>query len=304
MSMSIKSGFVSIIGKPNVGKSTLMNALIGERLSIITNKPQTTRKRILGILNATDYQIIFLDTPGILNPEYLLQKRMLEYVVQSVKDSDVILVIIDVDSDPNGLKTFSDERVEAVLKESGTKKILLLNKIDLSNQTNIDKLINQYSEKSNFEKVIPLSAKEGFNLETVIDAIVELLPEHPKYFPEDQITDENERFFVTEIIREKVFERYREEIPYSTEVLIEEFIERENAKDYVSAVIVVEKETQKPIILGAKGESIKKLGEAARKEIEKFLQREVYLALRVKVREKWRSNPNMLKNFGYTTDNE
>ncbi|MFA5805511.1 MAG: GTPase Era [Melioribacteraceae bacterium] len=302
--MSIKSGFVSIIGKPNVGKSTLMNALVGERLSIITNKPQTTRKRILGISTAENYQIIFLDTPGILNPEYLLQERMLEYVIQSVKDSDVILVIIDVDSDPSGSKTFSDERVKAVLKESSTKKILLLNKIDLSNQPDIEKLINQYSEKGNFEKVIPISAKEGFNLETVINAIVELLPEHPKYFPEDQITDENERFFVTEIIREKVFERYREEIPYSTEVLIEEFIERENAKDYVSAVIVVEKETQKPIILGAKGEAIKKLGQSARMEIEKFLQREVYLELRVKVREKWRSNPNMLKNFGYNTENE
>lgn len=302
--MSIKSGFVSIIGKPNVGKSTLMNALIGERLSIITNKPQTTRKRILGILTADNYQIIFLDTPGILNPEYLLQERMLEYVFQSVKDSDVILVIIDVDSDPSGSKTFSDERVKEILKESNTKKILLLNKIDLSNQPDIEKLINQYSEKSNFEKVIPISAKEGFNLENVIDAIVELLPEHPKYFPEDQITDENERFFVTEIIREKVFERYREEIPYSTEVLIEEFIERDNAKDYISAVIVVEKETQKPIILGAKGEAIKKLGQSAREEIEKFLQREVYLGLRVKVREKWRSNPNLLKNFGYTTDNE
>ncbi len=302
--MSIKAGFVSIIGKPNVGKSTLMNTLIGERLSIITNKPQTTRKRILGILTANDHQIIFLDTPGILNPEYLLQERMLEYVFQSVKDSDVILVIIDVDSDPNGSKTFSDEHVKAVLKENNTKKILLLNKIDLSNQPDIEKLINQYSEKSYFEKVIPISAKEGFNLENVIDAIVELLPEHPKYFPEDQITDENERFFVTEIIREKVFERYREEIPYSTEVLIAEFKERENAKDYISAEIVVEKETQKPIILGAKGESIKKLGQSAREEIEKFLQREVYLELRVKVREKWRSNPNMLKNFGYNTENE
>ncbi len=304
MSMSIRSGFVSIIGKPNVGKSTLMNALIGERLSIITNKPQTTRKRILGILNATGYQIIFLDTPGILNPEYLLQERMLEYVFQSVKDSDVILVMIDVDSDPGGLKTFSDERVKEVLKENKSKKILLLNKIDLSNQTDIEKLINQYSDKSNFEKVIPISAKEGFNLDTVIDSIVELLPEHPKYFPEDQITDENERFFVTEIIREKVFERYRDEIPYSTEVLIAEFKERENAKDFISAEIVVEKETQKPIILGAKGEAIKNLGQSARKEIENFLQREVYLELRVKVREKWRSNPNMLKNFGYTTDNE
>jgi GTPase len=302
--MSVRSGFVSIIGKPNVGKSTLMNALIGERLSIITNKPQTTRKRILGILTSENSQIIFLDTPGILNPEYLLQERMLEYVFQSVKDSDVILILIDVDSDPSGSKTFSDERVKEIFKESNTKKILLLNKIDLSNQQNIEMLINQYSEKSNFEKVIPISAKEGFNLENVVEAIVELLPEHPKYFPEDQITDENERFFVTEIIREKIFERYREEIPYSTEVLIEEFIERENAKDYIGAVIVVEKETQKPIILGAKGEAIKKLGQSAREEIEKFLQREVYLELRVKVREKWRSNPNMLKNFGYTTGNE
>ena len=302
--MSVRSGFVSIIGKPNVGKSTLMNALIGERLSIITNKPQTTRKRILGILTTDDYQIIFLDTPGILNPEYLLQERMLEYVFQSVKDSDVILFMVDVDSDPGGSKTFSDERVQSVLKESNTKKILLLNKIDLSNQAEIEKLISQFSEKHNFEKVIPISAKEGFNLENVIEAIVELLPEHPEYFPEDQITDENERFFVTEIIREKVFERYRDEIPYSTEVIIAEFKERENAKDYISAEIVVEKETQKPIILGAKGEAIKNLGQSARKEIENFLQREVYLELRVKVREKWRSNPNMLKNFGYTTENE
>jgi len=302
--MSIRSGFVSIIGKPNVGKSTLMNALIGERLSIITNKPQTTRKRILGILTSTEHQIIFLDTPGILNPEYLLQERMLEYVFHSVDDSDVVLMIIDVDSDPNGTKTFSDERVQKILKDCKSKIILLLNKIDLSTQQEIERLIKNFIEKNIFEKVIPVSAKEGFNLDTVINSIVELLPEHPQYFPEDQMTDENERFFVSEIIREKIFERYRDEIPYSTEILIAEFKERENAKDFISAEIVVEKQSQKPIILGAKGEAIKKLGQAAREDIEKFLQREVYLELRVKVREKWRSNPNMLNRFGYNSEND
>lgn len=302
--MSHKSGFVSIIGKPNVGKSTLMNTLIGEKLSIITNKPQTTRKKILGILSDENYQIIFLDTPGILNPEYLLQERMLDFVFTSVRDSDVILFMIDVDSDPAGRETFTDESVSKILNDTNTKKILLLNKIDLSNQTVVENLINNLSSKKIFEKVIPISAAEGFNLSSVVKAILELLPDHPKYYPDDQITDESERFFVSEIIREKIFECYREEIPYSTEVLIEEFKERENAKDFIRAVIVVERESQKPIILGTKGEAVKKLGQIARAEIEKFLQHEVYLELRVKVREKWRSNPNMLQSFGYTTDNE
>ena len=302
--MSHKSGFVSIIGKPNVGKSTLMNALIGEKLSIITNKPQTTRKKILGILSTENYQIIFQDTPGILNPEYLLQERMLDYVFQSVKDSELVLFIIDINADPSGTQTFDDERDAKILNEAQTKKILLINKIDLSNQNVVENLINDLSAKNIFEKIIPISATEGFNLSSVTESIIELLPEHPKYYPDDQLSDENERFFVSEIIREKVFEQYRDEIPYSTEVIIAEFKERENAKDYISAEIVVEKETQKPIILGAKGDAIKRLGQEAREAIEKFLQHEVYLELRVKVREKWRSNPTMLKSFGYKKEDE
>ena len=302
--MSHKSGFVSIVGKPNVGKSTLMNALIGEKLSITTNKPQTTRKKILGILSTEDYQIIFQDTPGILNPEYLLQERMLEYVYQSVKDSELILFIIDIKADPTGSETLSDERVARIFENTQLKKILLINKIDLSNQNVVESLIKDLSAKGIFEKIIPISASEGFNLSSVTDSILEFLPEHPKYYPDDQLSDENERFFVSEIIREKVFERYRDEIPYSTEIIIAEYKERENAKDFISAEIVVEKESQKPIIIGNKGETIKILGQEARESIEKFLHHEVYLELRVKVREKWRSNPNMLKSFGYKADDK
>ena len=302
--MSHKSGFVSIVGKPNVGKSTLMNALIGEKLSITTNKPQTTRKKILGILSTEDYQIIFQDTPGILNPEYLLQERMLEYVYQSVKDSELILFIIDINADPNGSQTLSDERVAKIFENTQLKKILLINKIDLSNQNVVESLIKDLSAKGIFEKIIPISAAEGFNLSSITESILEFLPEHPKYYPDDQLSDENERFFVSEIIREKVFERYRDEIPYSTEVIIAEYKERENAKDFISAEVVVEKESQKPIIIGNKGEAIKMLGQEAREAIEKFLHHEVYLELRVKVREKWRSNPNMLKSFGYKADDK
>ncbi len=302
--MAVKSGYVAIIGKPNAGKSTLMNTLLGEKLSIITNKPQTTRKRILGILSEENYQIIFLDTPGILDPEYLLQERMLNYVFASAKDSDVILIIIDSQADPDGSKTFNDPKVKEILSYSSIKKILVINKIDLSNQVMIEKIVNEYSNEKIFERIIPVSALKKFNIQSVLDTIIELLPEHPKYFPEDQISDENERFFVSEIIREKIFELYREEVPFSTEVLIEEFTERENRKDYIRAAIVVERDSQKPILLGAKGASIKKLGQTSRKSIEEFLQRDVFLELFVKVKEKWRSDPNMLKNFGYTKTDE
>lgn len=281
-----------------------MNALIGEKLSITTNKPQTTRKLILGILSTDDYQIVFQDTPGILNPEYLLQERMLDYVFASVKDTDAILFIVDIVADPEATYTLSDPNVQKILNDKTAKKILLINKIDLSNQSAVEALIKKLTEKGIFEKIIPISAAEKFNLSSVLETIIELLPVHPKYFPDDQLSDENERFFVSEIIREKIFEKYRDELPYSTEVLIAEFKERENAKHFISAEIVVEKETQKPIILGAKGEAIKKLGSIAREAIEKFLQHEVYLELRVKVRDKWRSNPNMLRSFGYKPDAE
>jgi len=301
--MIIKSGYVTIIGKPNVGKSTLMNSLIGSKLSIVTNKPQTTRKKILGILSHENYQIIFLDTPGILHPEYMLQESMMQFVNRSVADADVLLFIIDVESDKDGTKLIADTTVNKILKKR-KKKILLLNKIDLSNQLTVEKIISNISEKNIFDKIIPISASNGFNLSSIINAIIEFLPEHPKYFPDDQLSDENERFFVSEIIREKIFEQYRDEIPYNTEVIIEEFKEREKGKNFIKAQIVIERETQKPIILGNKGDAIKILGKAARKSVEEFLQREVYLELFVKVKEKWRTNKILLKNYGYNPDDK
>jgi len=302
--MNHKAGYVSLIGKPNVGKSTLLNAMIGTKLSIATSKPQTTRKKVLGILSTDDYQIIFLDTPGILNPEYLLQERMLDVVHHSVKDADVVLFIIDIKNDPTGSKTFEDEKVKEILSEANQKKILVINKIDEAKEHEVENLINDYQKKNIFDKIIATSATMGINIKNLIDEIVELLPEHPKYYPEDQLSDENERFFVSEIIREKVFELYRDEIPYSTEVEIEEFKERENRKDYIRANIIVERETQKPIIIGEKGVAIKRLGKIAREEIERFLEREVFLELFVKVREKWRSNPNFLNRFGYKVESD
>lgn len=300
--MSHKSGYVTIIGKPNAGKSTLLNAILGEKLSIATSKPQTTRKKVLGIHSTEEFQIIFLDTPGIMRPEYLLQNRMLEFVFQSAKDADVILFILDIEADPNGAKAFEDENVQKVLSENSTPKILLINKIDVSNQAVVEKLANEITEKGVFKKVIPISAKNSVNISSVVDSILEYLPEHPKYYPDDQLSDENERFFVSEIIREKVFELYREEIPYSTEVEIEEFAEREGRKDYIRAAIIIERESQKPIIIGDKGSTIKKLGRISREAIEAFLQRDVFLELFVKVKEKWRSNPNMLNRFGYKAE--
>jgi GTPase len=302
--MTTKAGYVSIIGKPNVGKSTLMNSLIGGKISIVTSKPQTTRKRIIGILSEEDYQVVFLDTPGILNPEYLLQEKMLSYIYASAKDSDIILFMIDMGSDPTGSKTFDNEKTNEILGYEKIKKILVLNKIDLSNKEQIDKTISEMEGKNIFEKIIPISAGKKFNTESVMDAIIELLPEHPKYYSDDQLSDENERFFVSEILREKILELYHDEVPFSTEVLIEEFKERESSKHYIRASIIVERESQKPIILGAKGSAIKRLGQVARKAIEEFLQHPVYLELFVKVKEKWRSDPNMLKSFGYDTNDE
>lgn len=294
--MAVKSGFVSIVGKPNAGKSTLLNALLGQKLSIISNKPQTTRKRILGIISEPDHQIIFYDTPGILNPEYLLQEKMLDYILYSAKDSDILLFMIDITEDD--ARIFEDETIKKLLNND-LKKILLINKIDISSGEKVQEFLDINKDNSLFDDVLAISASTGFNINSVMEKILDYLPEHPKYYPDDQLTDENERFYVSEIIREKIFEMYREEIPYSTEVVIEEFKERENAKDYISASIIIERDSQKPIIIGNNGESIKRLGRNSRVEIEKFLEREVYLELFVKVKEKWRSNPYQLKNFGY-----
>jgi GTP-binding protein Era len=300
--MNTKSGYVTIVGKPNVGKSTLMNELLGERLSIITSKPQTTRKRVLGILTEENYQIIFLDTPGILDPSYLLQEKLLEYIELSINDADVLIVLIDL-SDPRSLEsTIEDELVSRVIKNNDIKKLAVLNKVDETSKEEIDEAIKKLETNNLFESIIPISALKKFNVDTLKKNIIELLPEGPKYYPDDQLTDEPERFFVSEIIREKVFITYKEEIPFSTEIVIEEFKERENRKDFISASIIVERDSQKPIIIGKKGEAIKKVGKYAREDIEKFLQREVYLELNVKVRNKWRSNANLLKSFGYNLD--
>ena len=296
---SFKAGYVAILGLPNSGKSTLINALLGQKLNIVSDKPQTTRRKILGILTGETHQIIFVDTPGLLKPNYLLQERMMEAVEVSAKDADVILLIQDVKEDLTGEKLLHQEFVNEVLTNIKAPKILLLNKVDISSQEKIFPLIEKQQETNLFTKVIPISAEHKFNLTDLLNSLIELLPEHPKYFPDDELTDESERFFVAEIIREKILEQYSEEVPYSCEVLIADFKEREIGKDYIEAYVIVEKESQKAIIIGKEGKAIKKLGETSRKSIEEFLQREVFLELRVKVKPKWRKDENMLNIFGY-----
>ena len=300
MTTQQKTGYVAILGLPNSGKSTLLNALLGQKLSIITSKPQTTRKRILGILSENDYQIIFLDTPGILSPSYLLQEKMMEDVKISLDDADMIALIIDVKSDPMAENLLAQEFVKDSVLKSEKHKLLILNKVDLITQDEVNKLIKHFEAQNLFEQIIPISATLNFNITRVKDEIISILPEGPKLFPDDQVTNENERFFVSEIIREKILDIYRDEIPYSCEVLIVEFKEREEGKNFISAEVVVERDSQKAIIIGKGGTAIKKLGQVARESIEEFLQREVFLELRVKVRKKWRSDENLLKSFGYS----
>jgi len=297
--MSTKAGYAAIIGLPNVGKSTLMNALLEQKISITTSKPQTTRKRILGILSEEDYQIIFLDTPGILKPVYLLQEKMMEEIDLSVKDADVFVIIYDVSSEQSFKGSEENEYIQKIISDQTKPKILVLNKIDTVTQAETVALLERFEKTNKFKSVIPISSNLKFNLKRLLDEILDCIPEGPKFYPDDIVSEETERFFVAEIIREKIFELYEDEVPYSCEVLIAEFKERENAKDFISAEIVVERETQKPIIIGKSGRAIKELGEKSRKGIEEFLGKEVYLELRVKVREKWRSNLNMLKSFGY-----
>ena len=295
-----RTGYVAILGLPNSGKSTLLNALLEQKLSIITSKPQTTRKRILGILSEEDYQIIFLDTPGILSPSYLLQEKMMDDVKLSLDDADAIVMIIDVKEDPHAEILLNQEFVKSSVSKSRKPKLLVLNKVDLITQDKVNELIKHFEMQKLFEEIIPVSASQNFNIQRVREEIISFLPDGPKLFPDDQVTDENERFFVSEIIREKILEIYRDEIPYSCEVLIAEFKERETSKHFISAEIVVERDSQKAIIIGKGGTAIKKLGQVARESIEEFLQREVFLELRVKVRKKWRSDENLLKSFGYS----
>ncbi|HPN38323.1 MAG TPA: GTPase Era [Melioribacteraceae bacterium] len=302
--MNTKAGYVTIIGNPNAGKSTLLNAFLGQKLSITSPKPQTTRKRILGILTEENYQVVFLDTPGILKPNYLLQDKMLEIINLSIYDADVLLYLLDLNDDAKGEKLFSTETFLKSLKLKDTKRILAINKIDLANQEIVNKVIEENKSSNLFDEIIPISATYNTNINTLKEKIIDLLPEGQKFYPDDQVSNENTRFFVSEIIREKIFLLYRDEIPYSSEVVVEEYKERENSKDYISAVILLERGTQKSIVIGKRGEAIKKLSTEARKEIEEFVGKEVFLELRVKEKSNWRKDPKALKSLGYYNHND
>ncbi len=289
-----RSGFVNIIGNPNVGKSTLMNALVGERLAIITSKAQTTRHRIMGIVSGDDFQIVYSDTPGILRPSYKLQESMMGFVRGALKDADVILYVTDTVEKGDEA---SREIVEKI-KLSAIPTIVVINKIDLSNQQQLEGLVELWHQRLPEAKVVPVSALEGFNVGGVFDTIMTLLPEGAPYYEEGTLTDRPMRFFASEIIREKIFLNYDKEIPYSVEIVIEEYKE-EPTIDRISAIIYVARDSQKGIIIGRKGEMLKKVGTSARIELEKFIGKKVFLQLHVKVDEGWRNSSRQLKRFGY-----
>jgi len=288
-----KAGFVNIIGNPNVGKSTLMNAFVGEKLSIITSKAQTTRHRILGIVNGDDFQVVLSDTPGIIKPAYELQESMMGFVKSAFEDADVLIYMVEI-----GEKELKDEAFFNKITNSKIPVLLLLNKIDSSNQEALEAQSALWQEKVPNAEFYPISALEGFNVKNVFERIVELLPESPPFYPKDQLTDKPERFFVNEKIREKILMHYKKEIPYAVEVDTEEFHEEDNIIR-MRSVIMVERETQKGIIIGHKGSALKRVGVEARKDLEQFFGKQVHLELYVKVNKNWRSNQNQLKRFGY-----
>jgi GTP-binding protein Era len=287
-----KAGYVNIIGKPNAGKSTLCNALVGEQLSIITPKASTTRHRILGIVNTEDYQVVFSDTPGIIEPAYKLHESMMSAVRDSIDDADVLIVLVDV-TNPD----LNEEHLK-LIAAAKSPVILMVNKVDLSEPTKVAKVIKEVSEKINPKEVFAISAINGVNPDSMLKTIVNYLPEHEPYYPKDQLTDRNTRFFVSEMIREKIFNNYEKEIPYSTEVIVHDYKEEANI-DKIYAYIIVERDSQKGIIVGKNGEGIKRIGMEARKDIEAFVQKKVFLDLRVKVEENWRKNELKLKRWGY-----
>lgn len=289
-----KAGFVNIVGNPNVGKSTLMNDLVGERVSIITAKAQTTRHRIMGIVNTPEYQIVFSDTPGVLQPKYKLQESMLNFSEGALTDADILLYVTDVVEDP----TKNAEYLARVAKET-IPVLLVINKIDLvKSQQELEELVARWKELLPKAEIFPTSAKEHFNVDNLMSRIVELLPPSPPYFGKDALTDKPARFFVTEIIREKILLNYDKEVPYSAEVIVEKFEEKENSI-HIMAVIYVERDTQKGILIGKGGSKLKKVGMEARKDIEKFFDKSVYLELFVKVEPNWRNRENKLRAFGY-----
>ena len=295
-SQAHRSGFVNIVGNPNVGKSTLMNALVGERLSIITSKAQTTRHRILGIVNGEDFQMVYSDTPGVLAPNYRLQEKMLEFSRSALVDADVLLYV----TEPQDTIDRNPEFIEKVkrMAAAGTKVFLIINKIDLTTQETLESLVAFWHTQLPEAEIFPISAQERFGVAQLFDAIKEALPAGPPFFPKDQLTDKSERFFVNEIIREKILQNYDKEIPYSVEVEVESFQEEEDLIR-ISAIIYCERESQKGIIIGKAGSALKRVGMMARKDIEDFFQKQVFLQLFVKVDRDWRSNTGRLRHYGY-----
>lgn len=294
--MAHKAGFVNILGKPNAGKSTLMNVLVGERLSIITSKAQTTRHRIMGIVNSDDFQIVYSDTPGILKPHYKLHESMMRFVTSALQDADVILFVVDIREGDT-----VDEEFLKKLNGFGEKVMVLLNKIDLVQQHDLEAVNTKWKELLPKAVVIPISALNGFNTKYVFDRIVDMLPEGPPFFDKDQLTDKSERFFVAEIVREKILKFYQEEIPYSSEVVVQTFKDEPDIVK-IHADIIVERETQKGIIIGHQGKALKKVGTEARKDIEQFLGKKVYLELIVKVDKDWRNRESQLRRYGYESN--
>lgn len=288
-----KAGFVNIIGNPNVGKSTLMNAFVGERLSIITSKSQTTRHRILGIVNGDNFQVLLSDTPGIIKPAYKLQENMMDFVKTAFEDADVLIYIVEL-----GEKELKDEAFFNRIQNAKVPVLLLINKIDLGNEELLHKAIDLWKEKVPNAEIFAISALRDFGVREVFNRIIELLPESPAYFPKDQLTDKPERFFVNETIREKILLHYKKEIPYSVEIETEEFIEDEDIIR-IRSIIMVERDSQKGIIIGHKGLGIKRVGMEARADLEKFFQKQIHIELYVKVNKDWRSSEQQLRRFGY-----
>jgi GTP-binding protein Era len=292
-----KAGYAAIVGRPNAGKSTLLNALLGQKLSIVSPKPQTTRHRIVGILTGEGYQAVFLDTPGVIDPKYLLQEMMMKTVQSALRDADVVLRMVDASAGPDPEADAAEDQAASRFR---VPQILVLNKADVATPARLGAIAARTAALAPPPaKTVVISALNRSGLDELTGAIVALLPEHPPYYPDDSVSDRDERFFVSEIIREKVFECYREEIPYSTTVRILAFEEKEGRKDRIEAEIAVERESQKGILIGVKGAALKKVGELARKDIEELLGRPVFLELRVKVREKWRDDAVWLKRLGY-----
>jgi len=291
--MEHKAGFVNIIGNPNVGKSTLMNALVGQKLSIITNKAQTTRHRIIGILNKKEYQIVFSDTPGIIKPAYKLQENMMNFVHSAFQDADILVYMVEI-----GEKGLKDENLYNRIKNTKLPLMLLLNKIDLAEQDDVMDAILFWEKELPNAMILPISALNGFNIKEIVAKIVDKLPESPPYYDKNAITDKSERFFIEEIIREKILKHYKKEIPYSVEIEVEEFFEEEDIIR-IRAIIYVLRESQKGILIGHKGMGLKRIGSEARRDIEKMLDKKVFLATPIKVNKNWRNDDRQLKKFGY-----